>query len=123
MRLIIKIIKLSLGFMSGSLISFMVLSVAIGIAQVPTVSVNIDLVMWLAALAGGILSCFFSFGFMMLCLSGLWAGFVLAYLVVFIGWPRMHYEELLGYLFSAGLVGVLIGGVVGRYKLRSWRRE
>lgn len=123
MKLVINVMKLLFSFMAGSLISLIALSVAIGIARVPTVSVNVEALMWLAVALGGMSAWFFSFGFMMLCLSGLWIGFFLVYLVVSIGWPRMNYEELLGYLFSVGLLGVLFGGVAGRYKLRSWRRE
>lgn len=79
--------------------------------------VDVYLIMWSALLAGGLFAYFFSFGFVMLCLAGLWLGFISIYLVIFILWPGMNYEEGLVYLFHAGFVGVLLGGLVGRYKL------
>lgn len=122
MNIVLGLVKLALAAAAGGLISVVLICVMIGWARVPPMDVDVYLIMWSALLAGGLFAYFFSFGFVMLCLAGLWLGFISIYLVIFILWPGMNYEEGLVYLFNAGFVGVLLGGLVGRYKLRAWRR-
>lgn len=118
-----NIFKWVLGCMAGSLLAVVAIGVVSIVLSVNSLSPYIDWVLGAAVILGMVLATVFRLRWLLVCLAGLFLGFVLVWLIIFAIWPGMNYEVGLTYLFIGGLMGSVCAGITARQWFRIWRER
>lgn len=118
-----KIVKWVLGFMASSLLATVAIGVVSIVFRVSSLSPYIEWVLGAAVILGAVQATVFRLRWLLVCLAGLFIGFVLVWLIIFAIGPGMNYEVGLTYLFIGGLMGAVCAGITARQRFRIWRER